>query len=1173
MADALRQEIAPSGANKDEGGQATLGTSAIPWKDVQTIDQTVQRNLTIQGNLTVEGTTISLDSTTVKTEDPVLQLASVNTADVSDLGIIATTNTGATGQYTADTTEYHGLVRDASDSGQWKLFSAKHANLADQSGQSALTAFANADHYSISELQAKVNLPAAGDLKIATVPVTATAAQMNVLTDATVGTAVASKALVVDSDKDIDGLRNVAATQVTASFVGDVTGNADTATKLANSRTLSVTGDATGSAAFDGTANAAIALTIAETSVENSMLTGSIADTKLNTITTADKVSGSAIQLATTTALEDATGLKLKTTTAGDGLAIASQVLSVNVDDSSIETNSDTLRVKALGITNAMLTGSVENAKLSNSTVTITAGDGLSGGGSCALGATVSLAVGVDDSSIELNTDALRVKGSGITNAMLAGSIANDKLSNSAISIGGVSVSLGGSNAQPVLDLTSATNYPTSSLTGSITNAQLAGSIANDKLAGSITNNKLVNDSVSFGGVSLDLGGTNATPAFDLQSATGYPTGSLVGNITNAQLAGSIANDKLSNSSITIGDGSNSEVVALGGEFEIKGTTNEVEVVYNTTNNDFTIGLPSAITASLTGNSSTATALETSRTLSISGNGTGSAAFDGTGNADIALTLTQGAVDNAMLANDGISLKLGGVTQEDINLGDDLNFAGTSNEVDIAYASGSNTLTFGLPSTIAAELTGNSSTATALATPRAISVSGDASGTVDFDGSVDADIALIITQGAVDNAMLANDGISLQVDSVAQEDINLGDTLNFISGTDIDIAYNTTSNQLSIALESEIDSNTTGNAATATAWASARTITLGGDLGGSVNVDGSANAILTATIASTSVENAMLVNSTVTLSADAGSNDPVSLGETITFSGTTNEIETVVGSNQITIGLPNNVTVGNNLVATNDLTVTNGDLEITNGELNVTGGGASISGGVDINGTTTINGNLIANSATMKFQDTVIEVGYNNTAVVDHGWHSKHSDGEYVGQAYDQSASEFIAFKTDTKPTTTIDTSAGGYSLADQRVKDLHASTDVVAGSAFIGKGSNQVLQKLGYASVSGADTTLSGSQLVGGVILRDVGSTSHTDATATAANIVAALPADAKIADMSFEAKLILSNSSASYELTAGSGVTFVGTFASLSDGAVNVLVRITNATASSEAVTIYKL
>jgi hypothetical protein len=45
--------------------------------------------------------------------------------------------------------------------------------------------------------------------------------------------------------------------------------------------------------------------------------------------------------------------------TAGDGLAVSAGDFSVNVDDSSIEINSDTLRVKAAGITDAMLNDDV----------------------------------------------------------------------------------------------------------------------------------------------------------------------------------------------------------------------------------------------------------------------------------------------------------------------------------------------------------------------------------------------------------------------------------------------------------------------------------------------------------------------------------------------------------------------------------------------------------------------------------------------------------------------------------------------------------------------------------------------------------------------------------------------------------------------------------------------
>ena len=78
-----------------------------------------------------------------------------------------------------------------------------------------------------------------------------------------------------------------------------------------------------------------------------------------------------------------------------------------------------------------------------------------------------------------------------------------------------------------------------------------AGAVDNAMLAGSIANNKLANDSVSFGGISLDLGQSDATPAFDLTDATNYPTSSLTGTITNAQLAGSITAAKLAGS---IGD-------------------------------------------------------------------------------------------------------------------------------------------------------------------------------------------------------------------------------------------------------------------------------------------------------------------------------------------------------------------------------------------------------------------------------------------------------------------------------------------------------------------------------------------------------------------------------------------------------------------------------------------
>jgi hypothetical protein len=64
------------------------------------------------------------------------------------------------------------------------------------------------------------------------------------------------------------------------------------------------------------------------------------------------------------------------------------------------------------------------------------------------------------------------------------------------------------------------------------------------------------------------------------------------------------------------------------------------------------------------------------------------------------------------------------------------------------------------------------------------------------------------------------------------------------------------------------------------------------------------------------------ISTDLTIAADSGSNDVVSIGsDTLTFAGTANEVETTVTNNQIQIGLPDDVTIGNNLTVTGNLTV------------------------------------------------------------------------------------------------------------------------------------------------------------------------------------------------------------------------------------------------------------
>ena len=74
---------------------------------------TIDGSLGIAGNLTVAGTFVRQDVDNVSTEDPLIQLAANNNANIVDIGLFGQANTGASTIYTA-------LFRDASD-GKYKL--------------------------------------------------------------------------------------------------------------------------------------------------------------------------------------------------------------------------------------------------------------------------------------------------------------------------------------------------------------------------------------------------------------------------------------------------------------------------------------------------------------------------------------------------------------------------------------------------------------------------------------------------------------------------------------------------------------------------------------------------------------------------------------------------------------------------------------------------------------------------------------------------------------------------------------------------------------------------------------------------------------------------------------------------------------------------------------------
>ena len=104
---------------------------------------------------------------------------------------------------------------------------------------------------------------------------------------------------------------------------------------------------------------------------------------------------------------------------------------------SDFAVSSGAVSIKTGGVSNTQLAGSIANNKLANSSLTVTAGDGLGGGGSVALGSSVSLNVNVDNSTIETSSDTLRIKDGGVTNA---------KLDNDSLTVGSTSIALGASS-------------------------------------------------------------------------------------------------------------------------------------------------------------------------------------------------------------------------------------------------------------------------------------------------------------------------------------------------------------------------------------------------------------------------------------------------------------------------------------------------------------------------------------------------------------------------------------------------------------------------------------------------------------------------------------------------------------------------------------------------------
>jgi len=251
--------------------------------------------------------------------------------------------------------------------------------------------------------------------------------------------------------------------------------------------------------------------------------------------------------------------------------------------------------------------------------------------------------------------------------------------------------------------------------------------------------------------------------------------------------------------------------------------------------------------------------------------------------------------------------------------------------------------------------------------------------TITLDGDLTGSVTLTDLASGTLTATIAANSVTLGNDTT-------GNYISTIAGTADEIEVTgsgTESAAVTLSLPATINANTTGSAAT---WTTSRTITLGGDLSGSVSINGSADATLTATIAANSVA----------LGTDTTGN------YVATIAGTADQVN-VSGSGSetaaITLSLPQSIASTSSpsfagVTLSDDLAVNGGDITTTSTgtatvfntnatTLNI-GGAATAVGIGAATGTTTVNntlvvtGNLTVNGTTTTVNTTTVSVDDKN---------------------------------------------------------------------------------------------------------------------------------------------------------------------------------------------------
>ena len=296
-------------------------------------------------------------------------------------------------------------------------------------------------------------------------------------------------------------------------------------------------------------------------------------------------------------------GTILSSTASGQGITFsiadastsAKGAASFSSDNFSV--SSGAVTIKDSGVSNDELAGSIANAKLANSSITVSDG---SSSTAIALGGTATFAAG---EGIDVGESSGTVTFSGEDASTSNKGVASFSSDNFSVTSGAVTIKDSG-----------------------VSNDELAGSIANAKLAnssitvtdGSSSTATALGGTITFSGTSneVEVAESSGTITIGLPSSiTVNVTGNVTGNVSGS--SGSTTGNAATATAL--------ETARTIGGVSFDGTGNIDLPGVNTAGNQNTSGS----SASTTGNAATATALQTARTIA-------GQSFDGTGNITIA---------------------------------------------------------------------------------------------------------------------------------------------------------------------------------------------------------------------------------------------------------------------------------------------------------------------------------------------------------------------------------------------------------------------------------------------------------------------------------------------------------------------------------------------------------